>query len=125
MQLYFPKPMEYSFCCIYEERAFETAGDDAASIDSFNRNKDYANTTKPLSKGTYYLEVNPMNDIGTESLMVYKTLPAEWAQVLKQQDSSALASGQSIIILPISASASARRARSCASASMRQKMEDK
>lgn len=83
VQLYFPKPMEYSFCCIYEERAFETAGDDAASIDSFNRNKDYANTTKPLSKGTYYLEVNPMNDIGTESLMVYKTLPAEWGTSLE------------------------------------------
>lgn len=82
-QLYFPKPMEYSFCCIYEERAFETAGDDAAFIDSFNRNKDYANTTKPLSKGTYYLEVNPMNDIGTESLMVYKTLPAEWGTSLE------------------------------------------
>lgn len=82
-QLYFPKSMEYSFCCIYEERAFETAGDDAASIDSFNRNKDYANTTKPLSKGTYYLEVNPMNDIGTESLMVYKTLPAEWGTSLE------------------------------------------
>ena len=75
--------MEYSFCCIYEERAFETAGDDAASIDSFNRNKDYVNTTKPLSKGTYYLEVNPMNDIGTESLMVYKTLPAEWGTSLE------------------------------------------
>lgn len=83
VQLYFPKPMEYSFCCIYEERAFETAGDDAAFIDSFNRNKDYANTTKPLSKGTYYLEVNPMNDIGTESLMVYKTLPAEWGTSLE------------------------------------------
>ena len=83
VQLYFPNPMEYSFCCIYEERAFETAGDDAASIDSFNRNKDYANTTKPLSKGTYYLEVNPMNDIGTESLMVYKTLPAEWGTSLE------------------------------------------
>ena len=83
VQLYFPKPIEYSFCCIYEERAFETAGDDAASIDSFNRNKDYANTTKPLSKGTYYLEVNPMNDIGTESLMVYKTLPAEWGTSLE------------------------------------------
>lgn len=82
-QLYFPKSMEYSFCCIYEERAFETAGDDAAFIDSFNRNKDYANTTKPLSKGTYYLEVNPMNDIGTESLMVYKTLPAEWGTSLE------------------------------------------
>lgn len=83
VQLYFPKPMEYSFCCIYEERAFETAGDDAASIDSFNRNKDHVNTTKPLSKGTYYLEVNPMNDIGTESLMVYKTLPAEWGTSLE------------------------------------------
>lgn len=83
VQLYFPKPMEYSFCCIYEERAFETAGDDAASIDSFHRNKDYANTTKPLSKGTYYLAVNPMNDIGTESLMVYKTLPAEWGTSLE------------------------------------------
>lgn len=83
VQLYFPKPMEYSFCCIYEERAFETAGDDAASIDSFDRDKDYANTTKPLSKGTYYLEVNPMNDIGTESLMVYKTLPAEWGTSLE------------------------------------------
>lgn len=82
-QLYFPKPMEYSFCCIYEERAFETAGDDAAFIDGFNRNKDYANTTKPLSKGTYYLEVNPMKDIGTESLMVYKTLPAEWGTSLE------------------------------------------
>lgn len=82
-QLYFPKSMEYSFCYIYEERAFETAGDDAAFIDSFNRNKDYANTTKPLSKGTYYLEVNPMNDIGTESLMVYKTLPAEWGTSLE------------------------------------------
>lgn len=82
-QLYFPKPMEYSFCYIYEERAFETAGDDAAFIDSFNREKDYANTTKPLSKGTYYLEVNPMNDIGTESLMVYKTLPAEWGTSLE------------------------------------------
>jgi len=83
-QLYFPKSKEYSFCCIYEERAFETAGDDAAFIDSFNRNKDYANTTKPLSKGTYYLEVNPMNDIGTESLMVYKTLPAEWGTSLEK-----------------------------------------
>lgn len=82
-QLYFPKSKEYSFCYIYEERAFETAGDDAAFIDSFNRNKDYANTTKPLSKGTYYLEVNPMNDIGTESLMVYKTLPAEWGTSLE------------------------------------------
>lgn len=82
-QLYFPKSMEYSFCYIYEERAFETAGDDAAFIDSFNRNKDYANTTKPLSKGTYYLEVNPMNDIGTDSLMVYKTLPAEWGTSLE------------------------------------------
>lgn len=82
-QLYFPKSKEYSFCYIYEERAFETAGDDAAFIDSFNRNKDYANTTKLLSKGTYYLEVNPMNDIGTESLMVYKTLPAEWGTSLE------------------------------------------
>lgn len=75
MQLYFPGTRDHVYKQLYAKRDFEAAGDGAGSIDGFDCY--YSYTTKPLSKGIYYLKAYDSSR-PNESSVLYIILPAEW-----------------------------------------------
>ena len=75
MQLYFPGTRNHVYKQLYAKRDFEAAGDGAGSIDGFDCY--YSYTTKPLSKGIYYLKAYDSSR-PNESSVLYIILPAEW-----------------------------------------------
>lgn len=75
MQLYFLGTRDHVYKQLYAKRDFEAAGDGAGSIDGFDCY--YSYTTKPLSKGIYYLKAYDSSR-PNESSVLYIILPAEW-----------------------------------------------